>query len=68
MQADRTVTLPAQLAIGAVSESVTVGVNPLLNAVDTTNGYVLEKDEIQSIPLPWQLCRSCYILSPGVNP
>lgn len=40
VQADRTVTLPAQLKVGAFNESVTVDVNPLLNAVDTTNGYV----------------------------
>ena len=32
VQADRTVTLPAQLKIGAVSESVTVDATPLLNA------------------------------------
>jgi hypothetical protein len=67
VQADRTVTLPAQLAIGAVSESVTVDVNPLLNAVDTTNGYVLEKAQIESIPLPTGSFTGLAILSPGVN-
>jgi hypothetical protein len=67
VQADRTLTLPAQLAIGAVSESVTVDVNPLLNAVDTTNGYILEKDQIQSIPLPTGSFTGLATLSPGVN-
>ena len=33
VQADRTVSLPARLAIGATTESVTVEENPLLNAV-----------------------------------
>ena len=43
-------TLPASLAIGEASESVTVDANPLLNATDTTNGYVLDKQQIESIP------------------
>ena len=67
VQADRTVTLPAQLAVGAVNESVTVDVNPLLNAVDTTNGYVLDKQQIESIPLPTGSFTGVAILSPGVN-
>ena len=67
VQADRTVTLPAQLAIGAVSDSVTVDVNPLLNATDTTNGYVLDKAQIESIPLPTGSFTGVAILSPGVN-
>src|SRR6201994_42280 len=67
VQADRTVTLPAQLTVGAVSESVTVDVNPLLNAVDTTNGYVLDKQQIESIPLPTGSFTGVAILSPGVN-
>ena len=67
VQADRTVTLPAQLAIGAVSDSVTVDVNPLLNATDTTNGYVLDRAQIESIPLPTGSFTGVAILSPGVN-
>jgi len=67
VQADRTVSLPAQLAIGAVSDSVTVDVNPLLNATDTTNGYVLDKAQIESIPLPTGSFTGVAILSPGVN-
>jgi len=67
VQADRTVTLPAKLAIGAVSDSVTVDVNPLLNATDTTNGYVLDKAQIEAIPLPTGSFTGVAILSPGVN-
>jgi hypothetical protein len=67
VQADRTVTLPAQLKVGAVSESVTVDATPLLNAVDTTNGYVLDKSQIEAIPLPTGSFTGVAILSPGVN-
>ena len=67
VQANRTVTLPAQLTVGAVSQSVTVDVNPLLNATDTTNGYVLDKTQIEAIPLPTGSFTGVAILSPGVN-
>jgi hypothetical protein len=67
VQADRTLTLPAQLAVGAVTDSVTVEVSPLMNAVDTTNGYILEKAQIESIPLPTGSFTGLAILSPGVN-
>ncbi|HEY0786425.1 MAG TPA: carboxypeptidase-like regulatory domain-containing protein, partial [Acidobacteriaceae bacterium] len=67
VQADRTITLPAQMAAGSVSEAVTVEATPLLNAVDTTNGYVLDQGEIESIPLPTGSFTGLAILSPGVN-
>ena len=67
VQADRTVTLPANLAVGATTDSVTVSENPLLNATDTTNGYVLDKAQIQAIPLPTGSFTGVAILSPGVN-
>ena len=67
VQADRTVTLPAKLAIGSTSDSVTVEENPLLNATDTTNGYVLDKAQIEAIPLPTGSFTGVAILSPGVN-
>jgi hypothetical protein len=67
VQADRTLTLPATLAIGEVSTSVTVDVQPLLNAVDTTNGYTLEKEQIENIPQPTGSFTGLAILSPGVN-
>ena len=67
VQADRTVTLPAQLTIGGATDSITVEETPLLNAVDTTNGYVLDKAQIESIPLPTGSFTGVAILSPGVN-
>ena len=65
VQADRTVSLQGQLAVGAVADSVEVDVNPLLNAVDTTNGYVLDKAQIESIPLPTGSFTGVAILTPG---
>ena len=38
-----------------------------LNAVDTTNGYILEKDQILDVPLPTGSFTGLAILSPGVN-
>src|SRR6201996_3301277 len=67
VQADRTVSLQAQLKVGTVADSVEVDVNPLLNAVDTTNGYVLDKAQIEAIPLPTGSFTGLAILSPGVN-
>ena len=67
VQADRTLTLPAQLKVGAVSDSVTVDATPLLNAVDTTNGYVLDRAQLAEIPLATGSFTGVAILSPGVN-
>ena len=67
VQADRTVSLNATLKIGAISTSVTVQETPLLNAVDTTNGYVLDKSQIDAIPLPTGSFTGLAILAPGVN-
>ncbi len=67
VQADRTVTLPAKLALGAATDSVTVEENPLMNAVDTTNGYVLDKQQIEAIPLPTGSFTGLATQSPGVN-
>ena len=67
IQADRTITLSAPLKVGGVNESVTVEATPLLNAADTTNGYVLEKAQIEETPLPTGSFTGLAILSPGVN-
>jgi hypothetical protein len=67
VQADRTVTLPGHLALGAVADSVIVDVNPLLNAVDPTNGYVLDRTQIEAVPLPTGSFTGLAILTPGVN-
>ena len=67
VQADRTATLNAVLKIGQISQSVTVEASPLLNTVDATNGYVLDKAQIDSVPLPTGSFTGLAILSPGVN-
>lgn len=67
VQADRSATVNATLEVGQVTETVEVQSSPLMNAVDTTNGYVLEQDQIQSAPLPTGSFTGLAILSPGVN-
>ena len=67
MQADRTATVNATLKVGEVGTTVTVEETPLMNAVDTTNGYVLDKAQTRAIPLPTGSFTGLAILSPGVN-
>jgi hypothetical protein len=67
VQADRTATVNATLKVGQVGTVVTVEASPLMNAVDTTNGYILEKNQIDEIPLPTGSFTGLAILSPGVN-
>ncbi len=67
VQADRTVTLNSGLKVGSVNTSVEVDATPLMNATDTTNGYVLDKAQIDSVPLPTGSFTGLAILSPGVN-
>ena len=67
VQASRTVTVNVTLKVGQVGTTVTVQASPLVNAVDTTNGYVLEKEQVDSVPLPTGSFTGLAILSPGVN-
>ena len=67
VQENRTVSLNPQLKAGQVSESVMVTGTPLLNATDTTNGYVLDNTQIQQIPLATGSFTQLAILTPGVN-
>src|ERR1700733_1546593 len=67
VQSDRTGTVNASLSVGAVNTVVSVDAVPLLNAVDTTNGYILDKAQIESIPQPTGSFTGLAILSPGVN-
>ena len=67
VQADRTATVNATLEVGQVGETVEVQSSPLMNAANTTNGYILEEDQIQSVPLPTGSFTGLAILSPGVN-
>lgn len=67
VQADRTATVNATLPVGQVGTIVEVQAAPLMNAVDTTNGYILEKEQIDPVPLPTGSFTGLAILSPGVN-
>ena len=67
VQADRTATVNVTLNVGQVGTTIDVEAAPLMNAVDTTNGYILEKEQIESIPLPTGSFTGVAILSPGVN-
>jgi|HubBroStandDraft_6_1064221.scaffolds.fasta_scaffold01341_3 hypothetical protein len=67
IQANRVATINATLKVGAVGTTVTVEETPLMNAVDTTNGYVLDTAQIENVPLPTGSFTGLAILSPGVN-
>jgi hypothetical protein len=67
VQANRTATVDASLKVGQVGESITVEESPLINAVDTTNGYVFDKEELEAVPLPTGSFTGYVMLSPGVD-
>lgn len=67
VQANRTTTVDEVLQPGAISTTVTVTGAPLLNKVDTTNGYVLSPAVIEEIPLGTGSFTQLAILSPGVS-
>jgi hypothetical protein len=68
VQADRTATLNVQLKVGAGrAETIEVDASPLMNAVDTTNGYVMDTAQIDDVPLATGSFTGLAILSPGVN-
>src|SRR3984957_17654522 len=51
VQANRTATVNAALKVGQTTTTVEVEASPLMNAVDPTVGYVLDKTEIEAVPL-----------------
>jgi hypothetical protein len=63
----RASTVKASLSVGQVATSVTVVENPLLNATDATNGYTLDHQQIQEIPLATGSFTQAAILAPGVS-
>ncbi len=67
VQANRTTTVNPTLDVGKVTSTITVNESPLLNATDTTNGYALDKLQIESIPLPTGSFTGLAVLSPGVS-
>ncbi len=67
VQANRTATVNMVLPVGQVGTVVEVQADPMINAVDTTNGYILEQNQIDAVPLPTSSFTGLAILSPGVN-
>jgi len=67
VHATRTTTVAVQLKPGKVSEMVQVTASPLLNQVDTTNGYILDSQTIEAVPLATGSFTQLAILSPGTS-
>ncbi|MFZ0737221.1 MAG: TonB-dependent receptor [Candidatus Acidiferrales bacterium] len=67
VQGNLTTTVNVTLQPGAVTSTVTVTATPLLNETDTSNGYTLHSDLIESTPLGTGSFTQLAILAPGVN-
>jgi hypothetical protein len=67
VQGGLTTTVKGSLQPGEVSTSVIVSGTPLLNQTDTTNGYTLGTQLIESTPLGTNSFTQLALLSPGVN-
>jgi len=67
VQGNRTATVNAKLKAGAVSSTVTVEATPLLNQTDTTNGYTMGAQQIESVPLGTGSFTQLAIQAPGVS-
>jgi len=64
---DRTTTVDGSLKPGSVSTTVEVTATPLMNQVDTTNGYVVDQLTIQDTPLGTGSFTQLAIMAPGVH-
>jgi len=67
VQGNLTTTVKASLQPGEITTSVTVNATPLLNQTDTSNGYTLGTDVIQSTPLGTGSFTQLAVLAPGTN-
>jgi hypothetical protein len=67
IQGNRTATLNAQLKIAAAGQTIEVDATPLMNAVDTTNGYVMDKSQIDTVPLATGSFTGLAVQSAGVT-
>ncbi len=67
VQGNRASTLNAKLKPGTVATSVTVNATPLMNETDTTIGYVVDTQTIETTPLGTGSFTQLAILSPGVH-
>jgi hypothetical protein len=64
---NRTTTVDTSLVVGALSATVEVNAVPLMNQVDTTIGYVVDTQTIETTPLGTGSFTQLAILSPGVH-
>jgi hypothetical protein len=68
VQGNRTATLNVQLKIAAAAgQTIEVDATPLMNAVDTTNGYVMDKSQIDTVPLATGSFTGLAVQSAGVS-
>jgi len=67
VQANRTTTVAVKLQPGGADTTVEVTATPMLNRVDTTNGYILNSQQIEELPLGTGSFTQLAVLSPGVN-
>jgi hypothetical protein len=67
VQGNRITTVNGNLEVGQVATAVEVTSTPLLNAVDTTSGYVLDSQAINNTPLGTGSFTQLAILSPGLS-
>ncbi len=67
VQGSLTATVNAKLKPGAVSSTITVEATPLLNQTDTTNGYTMGAQQIESVPLGTGSFTQLAIQAPGVS-
>ena len=67
VNANRTTTVDASLKVGQITSTVEVTATPLMNQVDTTNGYVVDTLTIQNTPLGTGSFTQLAILTPGVH-
>src|SRR6201988_1440181 len=64
---NRTTTVDTNLVVGSISATVEVSAVPLMNQVDTTIGYVVDTQTIETTPLGTGSFTQLAILSPGVH-
>ena len=64
---NRTTTVDTTMVVGAIGTTVEVNAVPLMNQVDTTIGYVVDANTIETTPLGTGSFTQLAILSPGVH-
>ena len=64
---NRTTTVDTSLVLGSIGTTVEVNAVPLMNQVDTTIGYVVDTNTIETTPLGTGSFTQLAILSPGVH-